>query len=160
MEIGLLPEDPFGEEPKSLDDAAGWNIDMASDAGAFEDRAAPIRFGVPIGSAATQGAVLATDGAEDLRAAPDPIRQCERSATEKARAIADLDDISCPGFDREAAFLADLDLSPDRDRTAGGNKPAAWEKLRAIADDDGSAVSSLKNDTGPEHGSRPEPDAW
>jgi hypothetical protein len=151
MEIGLLPEDSFREETKSLDDAAGRDIDMASDARAFEDRAAPVRLGMTIGAAAAQGAVLATDRSEDLRPAPDPIRQRERPSTEKARAIADCDDLSCPGFDREAAFLSNLGLSPNYDRSPGGNKPAAWEKLRVIADSDDPILLDLKDDARPEH---------
>jgi hypothetical protein len=149
MEIGLPPEDSFREQPESLDDAAGWNLDMASDAGALENAATLIRLRIAIGPAVAQGAVLAADGPEDLRTVTDAIRQGEGSSAQKTRPVADLDQITCLSLEGEAAFLADLGRSSNCDRSARGNKSAPREKLRVIADSDGPVLSDLKDDSGP-----------
>ena len=160
MKIGLPPEDPFREEPESLDDGAGRNIDMASDARTFQNAAALVRLRMAKGPAIPKVQFWQRMGPRIC--APRPIRLDRVSdPPPRRRAPSPISiNIPRPSLEGEAAFLADLGIGSDLDRSAGGNKPASREKLRVIADDDGPIVSNLKDDAGPEDHSLSKLDAW
>src|SRR3712207_3977183 len=110
------------------------HLDPAGDAGALQNPSALVRLRIPVGAAIPEPAVLAPDGAVDLRPVPDSVRPGEGAAAEEAGAIADADRIAGLRLDGEPAFLSDLGPRADGHGFARGDDAGAGKEHAPRAD--------------------------